>query len=97
MTTPDKAKIIVAVLQERYRRADENLTNTRIRCAGQFAMNTAWEDEQKRTDNFTGGFGGNPYSYELSAKEILDKTSILADVKEVLDFALDHFLSMVKE
>lgn len=95
MTTADKAKAIITLLQREEKFARGALIEAKVSLAGQQARAECWKREQEDNDPCSSLMNRFDTSHEKRQLEQAEER--FAKAKEVLDFALDHFLSMIPD
>ena len=91
MEKSDKAKIIVEELRRKLERGICDYISARAEQAKAQVGSEFWEE--KNSDMM--GFGRNPYNTELAAKNVERTLKEKRARQEVLDYAIDVFLSKI--
>jgi hypothetical protein len=98
MTISEMANALIYILRTKEVETYQELSKSKIELAGNIARSDCW-NEQHKDDDGIGGFSQNPFEQisNYNKQKVNNMEKKLSETSEILDFALFHFLSMVKE
>jgi hypothetical protein len=93
MTTSEKAAAILQILRGDEKVAHRYLIEAQVNLEGQLARQECWKHAHENDGD--GGFLINRYNTMYEEKQLIDTKERFEKSHEILEFATDHFISMI--